>query len=129
MSVSYQAVPLYGICIQKDRLVKKVKNPLWGKHKFDPQTGVKIEKFVTKEENFEAIAASQSLSVMENDCFVYFGIRMADRPLDLNRDFHMQFKMPHTNKQMAVDSRLISVCRILDIPPMESKLCLVANVS
>ncbi len=46
MSTSYHAHAFYGYSFPKADLTQRVPNPLWGKVKFDPNTGVKVTQFV-----------------------------------------------------------------------------------
>jgi hypothetical protein len=52
MSTSYNAYVILGIPVSNDMFTVKKPNPLWGKAKFDPNTGEKVEKFI---ENFDGL--------------------------------------------------------------------------
>lgn len=46
MSTSYTATVIYGYCLPRTELVRSKPNPLYGKVKFDPETGEKVTKFL-----------------------------------------------------------------------------------
>lgn len=59
MSTQYTASLIYGIAIPRKEFVKKTKNTLFGKCKFNPDTGEKVEEFIVEE---------VCVSVLENAC-------------------------------------------------------------
>lgn len=46
MSTSITTHVIFGVILTHDDLVKKIENPLWGKCKFDPDTGGRVTQFV-----------------------------------------------------------------------------------
>jgi len=46
MSTNYSASVVYGYPLSHDDLTKRTPNPLWGKVKFDPETGEKIAQYI-----------------------------------------------------------------------------------
>lgn len=49
MSTTYSASVVFGYLLAADELVKRISNPLWGKVKFDPDTGVRVPQFIETE--------------------------------------------------------------------------------
>lgn len=49
MSTSYSASIFYGYTLAKTDLFRNTPNPLWGKHKYNPDTGEKVDKFIEEE--------------------------------------------------------------------------------
>lgn len=46
MSTTYSASVVYGYPLSKDDLIKRTPNLLWGKVKYDPDTGDKVVQFI-----------------------------------------------------------------------------------
>ncbi len=46
MGCDFYAMHAIGVKFNKKDLVKEVENPLYGKYKFDPETGEKVHKFI-----------------------------------------------------------------------------------
>ena len=65
MSASYHAFAIHGYPIPKSALSIATLNPLWGKHKFDPNTGKKVEEFLVRKVYLDDIAAKHGLEVFE----------------------------------------------------------------
>lgn len=49
MSISYHAHVFYGYSLPKSDLIQRTPNPLWGKVRFNPDTGTKVTEFVVTE--------------------------------------------------------------------------------
>ncbi len=49
MSTSYSASVIFGYCLPASKLERLTPHPLWGKHKFDPDTGEQVTQFVRSE--------------------------------------------------------------------------------
>lgn len=48
MSTTYRAYVIFGVKLHDSDLVIKTPDPLWGVHKFNPESGEKVERFITK---------------------------------------------------------------------------------
>lgn len=46
MSISARAIVIYGYTLSSSELVRRTPHPLWGTHRFDPQTGDKVTQFI-----------------------------------------------------------------------------------
>ncbi len=49
MSISISVCVMFGYALDKSDLIRRTPNPLFGKHKFDPDSGDKVTKFVERE--------------------------------------------------------------------------------
>lgn len=49
MSTSYSASVIFGYALPEDELTIQSPHPLWGKAKFDPETGGKVTQFIERE--------------------------------------------------------------------------------
>ncbi len=49
MSTCYSAIVMFAYALPKEELNRSKPNPLWGKHKFDPETGDKVVQFIEDE--------------------------------------------------------------------------------
>lgn len=49
MSTNYSAIAFYGYSLPRNELTRQQPNPLWGKVKFDPDTGDKVTQFIDEE--------------------------------------------------------------------------------
>jgi hypothetical protein len=65
MSTDYIAEVYYGILISKEDTEILTKDPLFGVHKFNPDTGEKVEEFTRQEVNIHEIAEELDLSCTE----------------------------------------------------------------
>lgn len=70
MSTSYSAILLFGIRLDEEDLKIKTPHPLWGKHKFDPDTGEKVTQFIEKSVCADELVDGLSTSYVD-DCAVY----------------------------------------------------------
>jgi hypothetical protein len=83
MSVTYRAAVLYGTTLDIADLeaATQVPNPLFGKCKFDPDTGEKVEKFTSNldYDRFEEEAEALALLCVrkEGDDTIYLGVPLA----------------------------------------------------
>jgi hypothetical protein len=68
MSTSYNAVVLYGLTVEVAALTRPIPNPLWGKHKFDPETGERVTKMLedgSREDAFRSRADKLDIEVVQ----------------------------------------------------------------
>ncbi len=91
MSTSYTATVIYGYSLPRHELTRSRPNPLFGKVKFDPETGEKVEK--TIEEDIElALDSGERLKQMtrfvrfdtgyDDRHHVLLGVQLAEQDLD-----------------------------------------------
>lgn len=93
MSVDFYATPFFGIVLEESDLQSRTPNLLWKKHKFDPETGEKIEQFKIEDIDKDELAEKFNLDVYsgtEGHC-IYFGKKLGKR-LELNSDEYVEFK-------------------------------------
>jgi hypothetical protein len=65
MSADYYAQVLYGIQVPANTFEVTVPNPLWGKCKFDPDTGEKVTEYITTYQDGESVAKEFYLDYSE----------------------------------------------------------------
>jgi len=68
MSYSSTAHVIYGIVLPAIKFEKTKLNPLWGKYRFDPDTGNQVTEFIT-----ECIQPYQFGDEHQLECFSYWG--------------------------------------------------------
>jgi len=83
MSTNYTAAAYYGYSLPRSELTISKPNPLWGKVKFDPDTGEKVERSI--EEDIElALEEGDNLRHMtrftrfDNEDFVVLGVQLTE---------------------------------------------------
>ena len=69
MSASYSASLCYGILFEKDEITTITPHPLYGKFKFDPDTGIKVPEYIETHIDIEEEARKFALDVCyTTDC-------------------------------------------------------------
>lgn len=48
MGTTYSARVVFGIKVSNDELNKKTPNPMWGVHRYDPQSGRPVKEFIVE---------------------------------------------------------------------------------
>ena len=83
MSTTYSAIAFYGYSLPRSELTLSKPNPLWGKAKFDPDTGEKVDRFI-EEEIEMALEEGDNLRHMtrftrrDHGDFVMLGVELAE---------------------------------------------------
>lgn len=83
MSTAYSASVIYGYRLPADELSRKTPNPLWGKHKFDPNTGEKVEQFIQHDislglEDGDNLRSCKNFMRMDTSGSVLLGVELGD---------------------------------------------------
>lgn len=69
MSASYSSSLCYGILFEKNDLTTSIPHPLYGKFKFDPDTGIKVSEYIENHIDMEKEASNVGLDVCyTTDC-------------------------------------------------------------
>jgi hypothetical protein len=96
MSTSYSASVIYGYCLPGSELIRSKPHPLWGKHKFDPDTGEKVTRTIAEDDIELALEEGDSLrgwdrferndTYLGDDQFVLLGIKLTETELSYGRE-------------------------------------------
>ena len=78
MSANFYAYVIHGYPFETDDLVVRTPNPLWGKSKFDPETGQKVEQYLEEDIDLESVVSkirpqSTKIRVVGTTCDKNFG--------------------------------------------------------
>ena len=121
MSTSYHSTVFYGVPIAPDSLVKHTLDPLWGKVKFNPQTGVRVLKYKTTKVDIEALARKCKLNcVTTTDAKSYF-IGMTVGKLNHSYDEYMVLNLPNARVQAVVSDRIRKLLASIGHPNFDAR--------
>lgn len=88
MSTAYSASVLYAYALPRSELERHIPNPLWGKVKFDPDTGDKVTQFIEEEveltlEEGDNLKAMTRFTRVDSEDTIMLGV-LLDETGDLN---------------------------------------------
>ena len=83
MSTTYTAIAFYGYSLPRSELTLSKPNPLWGKVKFDPNTGDKVTQFIEEEINLaleegDNLRHTPRCPRRDHEDFVMLGMELAE---------------------------------------------------
>lgn len=85
MGCSYYARFVIGVKFNKNDLVSQTPNPLYGKYKFDPESGKKVEKFISDRSILDYVSkfidnskGNTSVELYESEIVFYGRVTTAD---------------------------------------------------
>ena len=140
MSTNYYAQVVYGYPFERGDLVKKTPNPLWGKAKFDPETGDRVEQFI--EEDFDLYEIVKSRKAKNLEKFIttdsretVVGVALTES-IDIGRDDLVEvgnepLMVQTKGGNMTVEAHIRDICQELGIEfdPKKLRTYLVGHCS
>lgn len=115
MGADYYAYVCNGICLKKENFVIKTKNPLFGKYKFDPDTGKKVGEYIEESiEDPDDISDMWNLdryglSVVSSTDSKYIFIGKASSDVDISSGDHYK-ELPGMLTETEMEN-LLKICK------------------
>lgn len=131
MGADFYAQPFFGIPVELDDLYRRTPNPLWGKFKFDPDTGKKVEEFLAEKQDADELAEKYGLQTYSTtDSLVhFFGLKLSKQQLDHNRDHYIEFSPLQLKEPENIDKKLRKLCEGMNWKFIEPKYYVIGHCS
>ena len=118
MSASFSVTACHGVMYSAEQLIKKVKNPLYGTYKYDPDTGDRVTEFLDIKVDYEGLSHQSGFDCCTTTDNRHIFIGRCSRSVYIGEadDEYVSLKMLNDNEM----SNLTLFCRdVLKTPPSE----------